>query len=97
MKLLDPPAGITLGDVTVVPEGLAFVLKADKETVQVGFESNLIIETIRDYYPKGKDGKLAKKKRRNSMGVIGAIPIQIVDSQQKQTASMPLGAPNSKD
>jgi hypothetical protein len=80
-----PPAGIILQDVTVVPEGLSFVLKADKDIAQSNISDNLIIQIFREYTPKPKEGKPAPKKRRDSMGIIPAIPIQIIHKLQQDT------------
>jgi hypothetical protein len=46
--------------------------------MQSGFADNLIVETFREYTPKQKDGKPSNQKRRYSMGVLPAIPIEIV-------------------
>jgi hypothetical protein len=78
LELNEPPEGLTLHDVTVVPEGLAFRLKADKDAMQTGFADNLIVEAFREFTPKQKNGKPAPQKRRISMGVFPAIPIEIV-------------------
>jgi len=78
LELNEPPDGLTLHDVTVVPEGLVFQLKADKEAMQSGFADNLIVEAFRESTPKQKDGKPSNQKRRYSMGVLPAIPIEIV-------------------
>jgi hypothetical protein len=78
LQLNEPPEGVTLHDVTVVPEGLAFQLKADKDAMQSGFADNLIVEAFREFTPKLKNGKPAPQKRRVSMGVFPAIPIEIV-------------------
>ncbi len=78
LQLNEPPEGLTLHDVTVVPEGLAFQLKADKDTMQSGFADNLIVEAFREFTPKQQEGKPAPQKRRVSMGVFPAIPIEIV-------------------
>ena len=78
LELNEPPEGLTLHDVTVVPEGLAFRLKADKDAMQSGFADNLIIEAFRNFTPKQKGGKSSNQKRRYSMGVFPAIPIEIV-------------------
>jgi len=77
LELLDPPAGITLEDVTVVPKGLAISLKADADVV-VGLADNLIVEAFveRPGRSPGADG--AKQKRRVSLGVVPAIPFEIV-------------------
>lgn len=74
LELVDPPAGITLGDVTVVPKGFVISLKADAATATVGFTDNLIVE--RPGRPPG--GESAKQKRRVSLGVLPAIPFEIV-------------------
>ena len=78
LELNEPPEGLTLHDVTVVPEGLAFRLKADKDAMQTGFADNLIVEAFRMVTPKQQEGKPAPQKRRVSMGVFPAIPIEIV-------------------
>jgi hypothetical protein len=59
-----------------VPQGLAFQLRANN-TVQSGFEDNLLIEAFREYIPKNKEGK-SLPKRRSSMGLLAAIPIEVV-------------------
>ncbi len=78
LQLNDPPEGLSLNDVTIMPDGLSFQLKAEKDTMQSGFADNLIIEAFRESVVKQKDGKLTNQKRRNSMGVLPAIPIEIV-------------------
>ena len=78
LELNEPPEGVTLHDVTVVPEGLAFRLKVDKDAMQSGFVGNLIVEAFREFMPKQQKGKPAPQKRRVSMGVFPAIPIEIV-------------------
>jgi hypothetical protein len=57
---------------------LTFQLKADENVVPNGFSDNLIVEVFRESTPKQKDGKPASQKRRYSMGVFPAIPIEIV-------------------
>lgn len=78
LQLNDPPEGVTLYDVRVVPQGLAFQLKADKDAVQVGFADNLIVEAFREFTPKRRAGNQTPQKRRYSMGIFPAIPIEIV-------------------
>jgi hypothetical protein len=78
LELNEPPEGVSLHDVTVVPDGLAFKLKADKDAIQSGFTDNLIVEAFREFTPKQQEGKPAPQKRRYSMGVFPAIPIEIV-------------------
>jgi hypothetical protein len=78
LELNEPPEGVSLHDMTIVPEGLAFKLKADKDAIQSGFTDNLIVEAFREFTPKQQKGKPAPQKRRYSMGVLPAIPIEIV-------------------
>ena len=78
LQLNEPPEGLSMHDVTVVPNGLTFQLKADENVMPNGFSDNLIIEAFREYVVKRKDGKPTSQKRRNSMGVFPAIPFEIV-------------------
>ena len=77
LTLNDPPDGLALSNVTVVPEGLAFRLEAEKDAVTIGTTENLIVEAFREYTQKAKTGQAARK-RRTSMGFLPAIPIEIV-------------------
>jgi hypothetical protein len=78
LELNDPPEGVTLQDVKFVPQGLAFELKADEDAVQVGFADNLIVEVFTEFTPRRRDSKQAPQKRRYSVGIFPAIPIEIV-------------------
>jgi len=78
LQLDQPPEGITLHDVTAVPEGLAFTLKADKDAMQVGFTDNIIVEAFTETKARQKKTKSADKKQRVSMGFLPAIPIEVV-------------------
>jgi hypothetical protein len=81
LELRKPPEGLTIGKVSVMKDGLAFQLKAEKDALQSGFGDNLIIEAFREYRPKQKDGTLSNQKRRYSMGIFPAIPIKIVSAK----------------
>ncbi|KPK50080.1 MAG: hypothetical protein AMK72_03035 [Planctomycetes bacterium SM23_25] len=78
LELNDPPEGLSLRDVSVVSDGLEFRLQADGEAVKSGFADNLIVEALREYVPKTKDGKSTGRKRRYSTGFLPAIPVEIV-------------------
>ncbi|MHC4395060.1 MAG: PPC domain-containing protein [Planctomycetota bacterium] len=78
LVLHEPPDGLSIEDVSIVPEGLAFNLRADKDKIQNGFTDNLIIEVFREFIPKRRKGRPAPKKRRYSMGFFPAVPIEIV-------------------
>ena len=77
LVLKEPPAGLTLHDVSVVPQGLAFSLEADEDAAPTAFAKNLIIEAFREYRPKPKNGK-PSSLRRYSLGVFPALPVKIV-------------------
>jgi len=81
LDLHEPPEGLTLRDVKIVPEGLTFELAADKDALQAGFTDNLIVKAFRETQPKKQKGKPTPKKRRNSAGILPAIPIEIVQRQ----------------
>jgi len=76
--LIDPPEGLTLAGVNVVPEGLELQLKADKSAMKNGFAGNLIVEVFRQSVVRGKDGKPTNQKRRYSIGLLPAIPVEVV-------------------
>jgi len=78
LALNEPPEGVTLHDVAVVPGGLTFRLKADKDVAQPGIADNLIVEAFRESAPKQPKGKPAPPKRRTFMGTFPAVPIEIV-------------------
>lgn len=78
LQLHEPPPGLTLHDVTVVPQGLSFHLRAEKDAVQAPFADNLIVEAFRETAVPQKDGKPSNQRRRSTVGVLPAIPIEIV-------------------
>ncbi|MBU0640045.1 MAG: PPC domain-containing protein [Planctomycetes bacterium] len=78
LELKDPPAGISLQNVTAIPGGLTFQLLADGALVPVGFADNLIVEAFTEVAREDKDQKKAKQVRRVSLGVLPAIPFEIV-------------------
>jgi hypothetical protein len=78
LELRDPPEGITLHDVTVVPIGLAFHLTADRDAIQPGFADNLIVEAFIEVEARNQADNAPKKTQRVSLGLLPAIPIEIV-------------------
>ena len=91
LQLNAPPAGVTLHDVSVVPDGFVFRLQADpvrqgppaagnagSAGLKSGFVGNLIVEAFREAPVNQKDGKPTNQMRRFSVGILPAIPIQIV-------------------
>jgi hypothetical protein len=92
LELLEPPAGITLGPVSASAGQLRFVIIADRDTPKKGFQDNLIVELIGERTGQQKDGKAAGKPERFSVGVLPAIPFQVVDA----TAAQPVTPAESK-
>jgi hypothetical protein len=78
LELSDPPEGIKMEQVGVVPQGLACTLIADDDAVKSGFADNLIFEAFREVTPRSQEGEAKKPKRRISMGVLPAVPIEVV-------------------
>jgi hypothetical protein len=76
--LSDPPKGITLQDTVFVPGVVTVILKAEGEAAKPGYADNLIIEASREVERKQQDAKAAKQKQRVSLGILPAIPFEIV-------------------
>ncbi|MBN2491705.1 MAG: hypothetical protein JXQ29_12735 [Planctomycetes bacterium] len=79
VALREPPAGMTVEEVSVVPGGFAFRLKADRAALPVGFADNLLAEASREVERVDRDGKPTGKRLRTSIGLLPAIPFTIVE------------------
>ncbi|MBL7215749.1 MAG: hypothetical protein ISS71_08745 [Phycisphaerae bacterium] len=79
LELQNPPEGISLHNVTVIPGGLTLTLKADS-TVKKDWADNLIIEVFRELTPEGKDGKTPNNRQQQPIGLIPAIPVKLLSS-----------------
>lgn len=79
LELSDPPKGVSVQEVTVVPGRVEFELKAEGEGVKAGLADNLIIEAFMERAAPGKDGKPKKQSQRVLVGVLPAIPFEIVE------------------
>ncbi|HPC17876.1 MAG TPA: PPC domain-containing protein [Candidatus Hydrogenedentes bacterium] len=77
LELSDPPKGIALQETISVPGKWSLVLKADAEAVKAGYADNLIVEAVKETAPPPKTKKNAKAQRV-SLGVLPAIPFEIV-------------------
>ena len=77
-ELSEPPAGITLTNVSVTPVGVSLVFNNDGKTNMVGYTDNLIVEAYMDRQDKGQLGKRADQNQRIPLGVLPAIPFVIV-------------------
>jgi hypothetical protein len=78
LELSEAPAGITLQEYSAAPPGLRLVLKADAEVVKPGYADNLIVGAFAEPANPDPNAKPAKQKRRVSLGVLPAIPFEIV-------------------
>ncbi|MBN1491667.1 MAG: PPC domain-containing protein [Phycisphaerae bacterium] len=78
LDLREAPDGLTLSDVTPVRDGVAFTLSAAAETVPVGFADNLIVEAYVERTITSRDNKAPKETQRVPLGVLPAIPFEIV-------------------
>jgi len=75
--LSNSPRGMSLESSKVGPTGILLTFKADANTTQVGYSGNLIVEASVEIEQKRQDGKPARK-RRVSLGVLPAIPFEVV-------------------
>ena len=78
MQLNEPPKGISLRDVFIKPGSLTFLLEADGKAAKAGLKDNLIVEAFTERDKVRKDGKKTGEKQRISLGVLPAIPVEIV-------------------
>jgi hypothetical protein len=74
-ELSDPPAGVTLQDVTRTETGYSLTFKADDK--HAGYRDNLIVEGFTENAP-ARAGAPAAKQQRTSLGILPAIPFEII-------------------
>ena len=75
LDLVDPPAGVTLQDATPGPGGITLLLKADDK--HIGCADNLVVEAFTEQELR-RQGKATGQKQRVSLGVLPAVPFEIV-------------------
>ena len=78
VALSEPPKGISLEGMTLLPRGLAFVLKADGDAAKAGLADNLIVEVSADAPPPKQTAKRPKQSPRAALGYLPAIPVEVV-------------------
>ncbi|MBN2449309.1 MAG: hypothetical protein JXR77_02905 [Lentisphaeria bacterium] len=81
LEIREPTAGLAVEDVKSVPGGFAFTLRARKEELPHGHAANAILEAFTRIAnrPGGKAGaKDSADKQRTSLGLLPAIPFEIV-------------------
>jgi hypothetical protein len=77
-ELIEPPKGLSLGEIAVVKGGLKFTLKADAAGEKPGYADNLIVGAYALEQVKPQGNAPAGKKRGRSYGNLPAIPFEIV-------------------
>ena len=75
LELSDPPPGMVLEGLRLVPEGLAFLLKDEGGELSLGAADNLIVEASIER-PVGRGA--TQQMQRVLVGVLPAIPFEIV-------------------
>ncbi len=78
MELSEPPKCVTLKKTTVLSDGAVLTLAAAEETAELGYADNLIVEVFTEVAGQQRPGNAARQKRRISLGVLPAIPFEIV-------------------
>lgn len=78
LELRDAPKGVSLDEITSGPKGLAFAVKASSDAEKAPSRDNLVVEAFMETASGDKDAKAKKKKNRFSLGVLPAIPYEIV-------------------
>ena len=76
--LSNRPRGVTLRGTTVSPAGVTLTVKADANAAEVGHSAHLIVEASLQREGRPPDGRSAARTERISLGVLPAIPFQIV-------------------
>ena len=76
--LSDPPEGIEIKETSPLSSGVTLVLRADAEKAEPGLKGNLIVDvSIERSFSRGP-GKPKAPKRRVPVGVLPAIPFEVV-------------------
>lgn len=83
-ELSEPPAGIRLEKADLADGQLALTLAADANETPAVLADNLIVEIYAMVPQRDKQGNETKKINKVSLGVLPAIPFEIVNAQTKQ-------------
>jgi hypothetical protein len=70
LELQDPPEGVSIGEVSVVPGGVTFQVKAEGKAAQAGYKADLKVAAFLQR-PGGAGGRVA-------LGTLPAVPIEVV-------------------
>jgi hypothetical protein len=77
VELHEPPAGISVEEVSPREPGVAVKLKADAKMAKAGMKGNLIFEVFRQWTPAATETSPMPKERRTSYGFLPAIPFEV--------------------
>lgn len=79
LSLTEPPEGMSIGDVSMMPDGFSFPIRAG-ETAAAGLRDNLIVEAFAEVEERARTGESAQpRKRRVPLGVLPAISAEITN------------------
>jgi hypothetical protein len=81
LVVIDPPEGVAVQNVTLMPEGMAFQLQVDESVGGVGTVGNLIVEGFAEFETPNRSREEetpAVQTRRISLGMLPAIPFVVV-------------------
>ena len=78
MTLSEPPDGLSIQKVAPGGDGMDIVLRADAAKLKPGWKGNAIIEASVERVPEAPNAKAKPVKRRVSLGMLPAVPLEIV-------------------
>ncbi|MCE5237143.1 PPC domain-containing protein [bacterium] len=76
LELKSAPEGVTIKEQNALPSGLALTVQADRAKVKPGSADNLIVEVFIEAEVKRGNGQTVTV--RNSVGVLPAVPVEVV-------------------
>jgi hypothetical protein len=79
LELDTPPDGIVIDSISHAGKDLALRLRADASKVKPGLKGNLIVDASIDVAAPSADGKPQANSRRVPLGVLPAIPFEIME------------------
>ena len=77
-ELSDPPEGIALGTSSTAADGTEIVVECDAAKAKSGLKGNLIVSILGERQPAPANGAVRPNAQRVSLGVLPAIPFEIV-------------------
>jgi len=81
-RLSNRPRGVTLREASVGPTGVTLTLAVDPHIALTGDAANVIVEATAEAEAGSGDDQSAGRKSRVSLGVLPAIPFEVVQPQK---------------